>query len=410
MRYLKYFVVQLKRVLRLAVGVFPTAMLLFACLGLIAYLFFTKSFLAEGKNKYQVGVVGKIDETYLGFGIQAVQSLDPSRFMVDFLPMTEKEAREKYLAGELETYIKVPDDFLDSLIYGRNDVPITYIQQQGQKGLTGYLMEELSKVVSKLVISSQGSIYAMQRVMIEKGQTDQLSKLTDVINYKLIEYVLGRTRLAELEELGFSKGLLIRQYYFCALVLCFAFLFGICGAPIFFGRNEQLPKWMKVRGIGSFAQVICEWMAYFMFLFGSIAVLLALLGNATGKFAFLMWKMEMGELIITLLPLTLMISAMQFMLYELFQNPVVNLLFQFVAVIGMGYVSGFFFPATFFPDAVVRFGRILPTGAAMEYFAGKILGEATGGPAAGILVYLLAFLAVAVISRTWKVHFEGNGI
>ena len=69
MRYVKYFSVQLKRTLKLAVGVFPTAMLLFACLGAAAWFLLNQGPLAERQQKYQIGVVGKIDDTYLGFGI-----------------------------------------------------------------------------------------------------------------------------------------------------------------------------------------------------------------------------------------------------------------------------------------------------------------------------------------------------
>lgn len=406
MRYVKYFLVQLKRMLRLAVGVFPTAMLLFACIGLAAYFFFTKSFLTEGKSRYQVGVVGSTDETYLGFGIQAIQTMDSTRFMVDFLPMSEEEARERFQAGELTTYITVPDEFLDSLIYGKNDTRIAYVQPQGQKGITGYLMDELAKVVSLLVIPSQSSIYAMQRVFISNGETQKLNELTDVINLKLIEYVLSRTKLAELEELGISKGLLIRQYYFCALLLLFCFLFGICSAAAFFGRDLQFFKWMKVRGIGAVGQVLCEWITYFLFLFTCVTVPLVILGNATEGFAFLKWKISLGDVILTMLPLAIMISALQFMLYEIFLNPVANLLMQFVLVIGMGYVSGFFFPASFFPESIIGLGKLLPTGVALDYFANAIQGSASGGTAARVIIYILLFMIVTVVARYWKIERE----
>lgn len=408
MRYVKFFWVQLKRMLRLAVGVFPTAMLLFACIGLAAYFFFTKGSFAEGKNKYQVGVVGNTDASYLGFGIQAVQTMDSSRFMVDFLELDEEEAKQKVRRGELTTYITVPEDFLDSLIYGRNDVKIAYIQTQGQKGITAYLMEELSKIASKLVISSQSSIYAMQRVFIDHGETQELDQLTDTINLKLIEYVLGRSKLAEMEELGISKGLPIGQYYFCAVLLLYCFLFGICAAAVFFGRDPQLYKWMKMRGIGTAGQVFCEWLPYFLFMLCCIAVPILIAGKATQGFTFLnlSWKIKPWDVLLTILPLTVMISAMQFMLYELLGNPVANLLTQFVLVIGMGYVSGFFLPASFFPDQVIRLGRVLPTGVAMDYFAKVMQGAAPGRFDLRVAVYATLFLLVTLAARCWKIHGE----
>ena len=160
MRYAKYLYVQLKRTMKLAVGVFPTAMLLFACLGIAAYFLLMQGPLTGQQQKYRIGVVGSVDETYLGFGIAAIQTLDSSRLMVDFIPMEEEEAKEAFREGDLVAYINVPAEFLDSIVYGRNDVPITYVASESGQGIQGYLMEELAALVSRLVTSAQGSIYA----------------------------------------------------------------------------------------------------------------------------------------------------------------------------------------------------------------------------------------------------------
>ena len=167
MRYVKYFVVQLKRTVKLAVGVFPTAMLLFACLAIAGYVFLNQGPLVENQKKYKIGVVGDIGDSYLGFGIYAIQTLDDSRFMVDFIPMTEEEAQKAFRNASLAAYITVPDEFLDSIITGKNDVPIQYVSSEGQKGLAGYLMDELATVVSELVTSSQSAIYAFEDVVID---------------------------------------------------------------------------------------------------------------------------------------------------------------------------------------------------------------------------------------------------
>ena len=146
MRYFKYFIVQLKRTVKLAVGVFPTAMLLFACLGIAAYIFMNHGPMMQNQKKYQIGIVGNIEDSYLGFGIFAVQTLDDSRFMVDFIPMTEEEAQKAFRKAALAAYVIIPDEFLASVISGANDTPITYVASEGQKGIAGYLMDELAIV------------------------------------------------------------------------------------------------------------------------------------------------------------------------------------------------------------------------------------------------------------------------
>ena len=406
MRYFKYFSAQLKRTLKLAVGVFPTAMLLFACLGAAAWLFFSSAWFTEKQEKYKIGVVGKIDETYLGFGIYAVQTLDSTRFMVDFIPMEEEEARAAFRNGDVIAYVTVPDEFLDSIIYGRNDVPLGYVVSEGQKGLEGYLMEELSVAVSNLVTSSQCSIYSMQEVARRLGETKDLRKWTDDFNLRLIGYVLGRTGLAELEELGLSKGLLVRQYYFCAIVLLFTFLFGITGAALFLGRNEGLGKWMKLRGIGPVMQVLCEFGCYYLLAFACVAIPLTILNLITGQMSFLNCRIWMDDLLKVTAVVTLLSSSMQFAIYETVKNPVANLLLQFIGILGMGYVSGYLYPASFFPEGIAHFGSILPTGVAFQRMSSSLFGVEEGRASALLLAYVGVFLVTSILVRKWRVLKE----
>ena len=399
MRYLKYFGVQLKRTVKLAVGVFPTAMLLFACLGIAAYFFLTSGPLVERQRKYQIGVVGKIDDTYLGFGIYAVQTLDSTRFVVDFIPMEEEEAKKAFRDSSLVAYVKVPDEFLESLIYGRNDAPITYVASEGQKGIDGYLMDELATLVSRLVVSSQGSIYAFQDVVYAYGDVSQLDQWTDEINLRLIENVLARTKFVELRELGLSKGLLIRQYYFCAIVLLCIFLFGISSASFFLKRNHDLGKWMRIRGIGPIAQVMSEYLVYFLLMAACVLIPLLAAYTVTGGFGFLKMKIYLDEWILALIPILMMVSAFHFVLYEVVKNPVANLLLQFLGVIGMGYVSGYIYPASFFPEGIAFVGRILPTGVALQAFCNAMLQESGRAVALTELLYFVCFLSLSILSR-----------
>ena len=407
MRYAKYLYVQLKRTMKLAVGVFPTAMLLFACLGIAAYFLLMQGPLTGQQQKYRIGVVGSIDETYLGFGIAAIQTLDSSRLMVDFIPMEEEEAKEAFREGDLVAYINVPAEFLDSIVYGRNDVPITYVASESGQGIQGYLMEELAALVSRLVTSAQGSIYAMQEMVYTHGDISNIWEWTDELNLQLIEYVLGRTRLVELEELGLSKGLLLRQYYFCAILLFFCFLFGITSASFFLKRNVSLGKWMKLRGIGPVGQVLCEYFVYFAMMMVCVLVPFCALGAVTHGFSFLKMRVYMSDLVLCLVPIVLMASAFHFVIYETVRNPVANLLLQFLGVIGMGYVSGYIYPASFFPDGIAAIGKMLPTGAALDAFSGAMLLEKRTTAFWLELLYFVAFLGIATFARKRLIEREG---
>jgi len=408
MRYLKFLSVQLKRAMKLAVGIFPTAMLLFASLGVAAFFLFRFGILSNSQTRYQIGIVGSLDETYLGFGIYAVQTLDSSRFMVDFIPMEEEEAQEAFRKGEIVAYVIVPPEFLDSIVYGKNDVPLIYVASEGQKNVGGYLMDELAQVVSRLVTSSQCSIYSMQEVAYELGKTSQLGEWTDDLNLQLINYVLGRTGLVELEELGLSKGLLVRTYYFCAILLLFCFLFGVGSAGFFLHRNDDLGKWMMMRGIGPTGQVLCEYLTYFLLMLLCVCIPLSVMNVVTKGFRFLNMKVWLDELLWTMVPIVLLASSMHYMIYEVVKNPVANLLLQFIGVLGMGYVSGYIYPASFFPAGIAKIGEVLPTGVALEYLSAGLPGGENAGSFWHLMLYSVAFLTISVLTRRWMIMRESK--
>lgn len=401
-----YFKAQLKRTAKLAASVFPVAMLLFAFLAAAVWFFVSAGPLSEGQKKYRIGIVGDVDITYLKFGFYAVKTLDSSRFLVDFEPMSEDEAREEFKAGDLTAYVIIPDGFLDSIIHGRNDVQIEYIATDGQKGIESFLMDELSVTLSDIVTSSQSAIYSMQHAARYLGMTEELPEWTDEFNLKLIMYVLDRTGFAKVEELGISKGLLVRQYYFCTMILLFCFMFGISSAPMFLRRNNDLGIWMKVRGLTAWRQVLCEYGAYCLFMIFCLSVPLWVIGAATGNMSFLHNRVYFGELLSALIPISLMVSSFHFAIYEWIGNPVSNLLFQFIGILGMVYISGYIYPASFFPDSLAAIGGVLPTGIAMDVMAGNVFGVGKRGSMIVLIVYTAAFLCITCLGRKRSIESD----
>ena len=105
-----------------------------------------------------------------------------------------------------------------------------------------------------------------------------------------------------------------------------------------------------------------------------------------------------------LLPVTAMFAALQFLLYEIMAGVVSGILLQFLCGIGMGYLSGFFYPAAFFPDIMQRLGRIMPTGAALRYVNGSVAKEESGMAGFGVLLYLAVFLVLSVYVRRSRIR------
>ena len=63
-------------------------------------------------------------------------------------------------------------------------------------------------------------------------------------------------------------------------------------------------------------------------------------------------------------PVAAMFAALQFFLFEAADGIVNGILLQLICGIGMGYLSGYFYPSAFFPEKMRMLGELLPSGAA----------------------------------------------
>ena len=406
---LKFLHIQIKRVMRILPKLLAISFLASACIGGAYFYWVSNSAFVKEKKNYVVGVVGDIEESYLGFGIKAVQTLDDSRHMVDFEAMSKEEARRRFIAGKIAGYIIIPDGLIESFSYGRNDKVIRCIVSDGQKDITGILIEELTDIVSTLVTQSQAAVFGMQNILIDRGRWDTLQEDTDVLNLELIEFVLERTSLAEEEAIGVSEGISVISYYICGLFVVVLILFGIDYSACVVTRSDSLNRIFKAKGVKIPMQVICEYLAYLVMLLLAVSGLVIMLSAAvaSGLVEITEWGREPVDqllyFLVRTIPVAGMIGAMQFLVYEFADNVVSSILFQFVAGIGMCYLSGCFYPKDMMPDAVTAVGDILPSGVAMSYLSAAVRGSTNIGKTAPLALYGIFFLTAACLVRNWRI-------
>lgn len=403
-RFFRYLLVQIKRICRLLPVMQIETLLLILCLGAGAWMLMKNGDYEKQQTRFEVGLVGNTDDTYLGWGIRAIQYIDSSRFMVNFQILTQEEAGRALRDRELSCYALIPDGLVESLVYGRNDRSIDCVTANGE-GIFAILAGELTDVVSSLVLSSQSAVFGMQEVLYTRGMAELVEGCTEDLNLRIFDIVLSRTQLCRLEILGIHNRISLKGYYLCGLLIFFLMLLGIVGSPLFVRRSWELGSLMVSKGIGALAQVSAEYLAYagmnLLYLTEGVLVLGILRG--TGVFEIDEWKYFGAETLIgfwrLLVPISLMLSALHFLIYELVSNMTGSILLQFICSIVMGYLAGCFYPYTFFPDILQKTGACLPAGAAMRYIQGGVMGDIPALAGWGIAVYLTLFLGAAVAVR-----------
>lgn len=400
-----YFLAQLKRAARLLPGQILADIAVCLCVGALACLLITQgAFAAEG-TRYRIGMVGDLSDSYLGFGIAAVQEMDDSRFMIELVPMSEQEAEAAFRRGELYAVMRVPDGLMESIVYGENDKFVTYTVAQGQQGLGAMVMEEITDTASTLVTCSQSAIYAMQRVLADQDRGDEIGWETDKLNLVLIQLVLSRSGFGEVEVLGYGDGLSLELYYFCGVILLFLLLSGLLNSALFVHGNGAFSCFLKARGVGAFWQILGEYLAYLLLVVTGLFTLCIPLVFALERELLMIPEWEgMGAapflaFLPVLFPVAVMFAALQFFLFEAAEGIVNGILLQLICGIGMGYLSGYFYPSAFFPEKMRALGVFLPSGAAVRFAQAGVLGKIPAAAWAAVFVWLALFLLLAVAVR-----------
>lgn len=404
-----YFRMQLMRVMKILPTILLTTVLMCVCVGVLA-MFFLGSRAAESSRKYQIGIVGDVEDSYLGFGIQALMLLDSSRFFIDIEYVTEKEAAQGLRQGRLSSYARVPDGLVDSLVSGANDRPVSIVAAEGQRQILGIMMEELTEAISVLITRSQSGVYAMQTALRENGKGDMVPEADMALNLRYIEHVLDGDAFCDMEILGMANGLSTEGYYFCSIFLVFLLMSGINASPLFFSKSRDLHRLMASRGVGAPEQVFGEYLAYICLTVLCQAGIFLMIGIVLnrGFFQITEWGNMGAEplmgFFVRLLPMTAMIAAMQFLLYEMVTGIVSSILLQFICGIAMCYLAGCFYPASFFPEVLQRIGQILPVGVALRYTDGVMMENVPFADGFGIFLYLLVFLCLSVSVRKYRIQ------
>jgi ABC-type uncharacterized transport system permease subunit len=154
---------------------------------------------------------------------------------------------------------------------------------------------------------------------------------------------------------------------------------------------------LTARGLGSTRQLLGQ---YFAFLLG----LLTILGVLTGALLLVPEPpVEPLALFVNLLPVTVMLSAMSFLLYTLASDLIGGVLLQFFVTAAMCFVSGCMYPVYFFPAPVQKMAAYLPTGIARSQLACAITGEAAGNTPWILLGLTALFLLTAAVVQKQRI-------
>lgn len=406
-----YVITQMKRALRLLPLSVISSILILLGLGLTAFMLFKPDEMAQGKKKIEVAVVGNTEESYLGFGIGMLNNLDSSRVSINFSYMSEDEAKDKLLKGEVSGYIVIDDDFIEALGRGEN-IPIKYVTQK-DGGLIEMVARDTAGVISSIIVNSEKAIYAMQAYMNINGREDEIAAHTKNMNNNFLSIVLSRKNIYDVNIANGLRGASTLEYYSSGLMIFFTFLLGI-GSGLFLVKTDKaLYRLLYIRGHNAVSQVLGEYIAFSMILmvsvftiFLSISVVI-LSAHIDINASYENFSISAIEFVVRFIPVIFMLSAFIFLIYELAGDIISSVIAVFITAISLAYISGCLYPADFFPKAVRNISALLPLGAALRYMLGAFEDSNKSVLYTVVLfIYILAFLILSFTLR--KQRLEKN--
>lgn len=342
--------------------------------------------LGENNQKFQVALVGTAGDSFVKMGLAALKTFDSSSLSMEIVEMEEAQARAALEQGKIGAYIQVPENFTDEAMAGRI-LPLNFVSTLGAAGLVSVFKEEVTQVISLLVLQSQRGVFGMQSAM-QDAQLGGRGKHMDALAMEMVEYILVRDRTYRLTELGIAGSLGLGDYLLCGLWVLFLLLSCLPFAPLMIRRDLALDRMLAARGRPLVWQAVWEFVLYL----GGILVLVLALGTVAQEVlhAFPLWAV---------LPPALLAAALSFFLYALCDDLIGGLLLQFFTTLGLCFVSGCMYPVHFFPQSVQRLAAFLPTGAARDVLAGAMTGSGNDRALVLTLAYSLLLWALGVAIR-----------
>ena len=400
--FLAYLRLCIKKASKSFLAVTLTVLILAGLLALCATVMINTDKNDVSRQKVKIGVAGDTEGTHLGLGFEAIAQADEISFSVDFIEMTQEEAEMALAEFEISAYVLVPPNYVSSMVKGE-DAVLTFVMSKSSADISAVLMSEVAQVLSPLVTDSESGIYAMMDYGYDNDADGMADKITR-LNLKYITEILDRSSAFEMRNLGIDT-LSTAEYYVCGIITFFLLIFSVACCPLFADKNLPLGRLLMSKGTKVWHISACEYLSYLAVLFLSVT-LLSFGGGVICQ------KIDLGidpsfafGLPMSLFPCILMISAMQFAVYELTFGIISGVLAQFVLAAALGYISGCFYPYYMFPQSIQTVASVLPSGITFELLRDNVaLRESNSWWIC--LLYTAAFLMIAVIARRKRLSEE----
>lgn len=394
---LKYFSLQIKKLLRFSPYVLGISLFFLCGIFLIGYGIYKNEQNNPETKKINVGVVGKADLLQLKLGTAFLESVDDIQHVLKFSVMNEATAISALEKKEIDAYLVFPDGFVDAIMAG-NVKTINLVTSYGAGGVVLMFKDELSKGISTLIEEAQKGVYGVQFLLDDNGYSKFSLKYLNEMNLQYINFILNRNDVYKLTELGFSNELSLIEYVSCGLIVFLLFLLVLPFGILFIKKDYSINQLLRERGLNSWKQVFLEILALFVFLFFLLGFILILCSRVI-----LETEISGFIMVLSLVPIGFFLASLGILIFEISKNILSGTLFYFFLTLIMCYLGGAFYPIFAFPEIVQGIFVFLPSGLLFSFISNLMKSESIMINMILLFCYCFVFFAITVVLRQLKI-------
>lgn len=385
-----YFKLECKKFIQALPGILAGTLLIGLILAGVIVMCQTHMKDAADSKQIQIGVVAQENEPYLDWMISTIENMESLEFTCKFVKCKENIANEKLRSGELNAVFIIPKNYITSLING-NENPMKIRLGKSDTTISGFLIRQIGDAASRFMTDTQSGIYAMkdfyQKHSLPNLQEDELT-----LNMKYLDNIVTRTRLVTTEEVIPEENLHGDAAFFTAGLVLFLLFWGLTCPGILRPEPTAFQIKLHTEGIGTARQTFAQYVAFtLVFSINYLTAALLLSFGITLAGGTLSGAAPVGTLgwlwcFVKILPIVLPACALIQLTYGLVTEKAAGVLFLFLLILILGYLSGCFYPLSWLPRSIQSAAPFLPTRAMYEY-TGICIG---GSWSFGTLLYLFA--------------------
>ncbi len=340
----------------------------------------------------QIGVAydqdSQQDREFIGFGLQFLTNSPSLKGKCTFTEVSEEKGLQQLEAEELDAVLLVPEHYIQSL-YDGTEEPVTLRFGTSQSGISSLLFRQLADALSEYMLQSKAGIYTMQDLYATWGEDyiQEADALTGAYLWKIANRE-GLLKEETLSLLNHDNPLL--SY----LVIGFVLLLCLCGlnlGSVLGKENRMMQDLLARQGLSkakqSFAKLgsICLLFAIpYTILYGAVGIL----AHTNGISA------DYGILYVKLLPILLLLSALCLCIFEAFSDGISGMLCFFFVFLLLAFLSGFFYPLSYFPTWMQKVATWLPTKVMADYLTAGICSDSLLLPFVKTLLLTILFVVL----------------